>query len=171
MYNERSFKRPALYQRHIAYGNYSNVALQYPIVRACGATSDLSIVPSTKSVVCVQASTDKGLASFAIDFLIGGVSATVSEIVAAKIELFNFKKDRYGYWKWFGGNLASKGTVGVSSLLFVYSLDYARTRLANNTKDYMHIHIQQQNEKNNLTTVQGLKKEFSYTNILIYLHR
>ena len=34
--------------------------------------------------------------------------------------LFNFKKDRDGYWKWFAGNLASGGA--------------ARTRLANNSK-------------------------------------
>ncbi|GAA0148465.1 transfer/carrier protein [Lithospermum erythrorhizon] len=49
-------------------------------------------------------------------------------------KLFNFNKDRDGYWKWFGGNLASGGAAGASSLLFVYSLDYARTRLANDAK-------------------------------------
>ncbi|CAN4104985.1 unnamed protein product [Withania somnifera] len=32
--------------------------------------------------------------------------------------LFNFKKDRDGYWKWFAGNLASGGAAGASSLLF-----------------------------------------------------
>jgi solute carrier family 25 (adenine nucleotide translocator) protein 4/5/6/31 len=48
--------------------------------------------------------------------------------------LFNFKKDRDGYWKWFGGNLASGGAAGASSLFFVYSLDYARTRLAKDAK-------------------------------------
>ena len=48
--------------------------------------------------------------------------------------LFNFKKDRDGYWKWFAGNLGSGGAAGASSLLFVYSLDYARTRLANDAK-------------------------------------
>ncbi|CCH41233.1 ADP,ATP carrier protein 3 [Wickerhamomyces ciferrii] len=47
--------------------------------------------------------------------------------------LFGFKKDE-GYWKWFAGNLASGGLAGGSSLLFVYSLDYARTRLANDAK-------------------------------------
>ncbi|WVZ26212.1 hypothetical protein V8G54_004756 [Vigna mungo] len=41
--------------------------------------------------------------------------------------LFNFKKDKDGYLKWFAGNLASGGAAGASSLLFVYSLDYART--------------------------------------------
>ncbi|PHT43686.1 ADP,ATP carrier protein 1, mitochondrial [Capsicum baccatum] len=48
--------------------------------------------------------------------------------------MFNFDKERDGYWKWFGENLASGGAAGASSLLFVYSLDYARTRLANDAK-------------------------------------
>jgi solute carrier family 25 (adenine nucleotide translocator) protein 4/5/6/31 len=39
-----------------------------------------------------------------------------------------------GYWKQFAGNIASGGAAGASSLLFVYSLDYARTRLANDAK-------------------------------------
>jgi solute carrier family 25 (adenine nucleotide translocator) protein 4/5/6/31 len=47
--------------------------------------------------------------------------------------LFGFKKSE-GYWKWFAGNIASGGAAGASSLLFVYSLDYARTRLANDNK-------------------------------------
>lgn len=48
--------------------------------------------------------------------------------------LFGYKKDRDGYWKWFAGNMASGGLAGASSLCFVYSLDYARTRLANDAK-------------------------------------
>ncbi|KAG6885580.1 hypothetical protein C0993_012582 [Termitomyces sp. T159_Od127] len=47
--------------------------------------------------------------------------------------LFGFKKNE-GYWRWFAGNVASGGAAGASSLLFVYSLDYARTRLANDAK-------------------------------------
>ncbi|KAK9467037.1 mitochondrial carrier domain-containing protein [Lipomyces arxii] len=47
--------------------------------------------------------------------------------------MFGFKKDE-GYWTWFAGNLASGGAAGATSLLFVYSLDYARTRLANDAK-------------------------------------
>jgi len=47
--------------------------------------------------------------------------------------LFGFKKND-GYWKWFAGNIASGGAAGASSLLFVYSLDFARTRLANDNK-------------------------------------
>ncbi|KAJ4486118.1 mitochondrial carrier [Lentinula aciculospora] len=47
--------------------------------------------------------------------------------------LFGFKKEA-GYWTWFAGNVASGGAAGASSLVFVYSLDYARTRLANDAK-------------------------------------
>ncbi len=197
-----SFQSPALYQRASTYRNYSNVVLQYPMAQSCHATQDLSLIASTASPVFVQAPSEKGFASFAIDFLMGGVSAAVSKTAAAPIErvklliqnqdemikagrlsepykgigdcfsrtikdegfaslwrgntanviryfptqalnfafkdyfkrLFNFKKDRDGYWKWFAGNLASGGAAGASSLLFVYSLDYARTRLANDAK-------------------------------------
>lgn len=38
------------------------------------------------------------------------------------------KKESYA--KWAAGNLASGGAAGATSLLFVYSLDFARTRLA-----------------------------------------
>jgi len=48
--------------------------------------------------------------------------------------MFAFKKERDGYTKWMMGNLASGGAAGATSLLFVYSLDYARTRLANDAK-------------------------------------
>uniref|UniRef100_A0A7R9V082 ADP/ATP translocase n=1 Tax=Chlamydomonas euryale TaxID=1486919 RepID=A0A7R9V082_9CHLO len=49
-------------------------------------------------------------------------------------KMFNMKKDKDGYWMWFAGNLASGGAAGACSLFFVYSLDYARTRLANDAK-------------------------------------
>lgn len=42
------------------------------------------------------------------------------------------KTDSYGVQ--FGKNVMSGGAAGASSLLFVYSLDYARTRLANDAK-------------------------------------
>jgi len=145
---------------------------------------------------------DNSLVSFAIDFLMGGVSAAVSKTAAAPIErvklliqnqdemlksgrlskpyggigecfkrviteegvvslwrgnmanviryfptqalnfafkdyfkkMFGFTREKDGYWKAFGGNVASGGAAGASSLLFVYSLDYARTRLANDAK-------------------------------------
>ncbi|XP_075522100.1 ADP,ATP carrier protein, mitochondrial-like [Primulina tabacum] len=193
-----SFQRPVTYQIPFAYENHTG--LWNPMT--CKATQDLSLISAHASPVFVQAPAEKGLAGFAIDFLMGGVSAAVSKTAAAPIErvklliqnqdemiksgrlsepykgigecfkrtirdegfgslwrgntanviryfptqalnfafkdyfkrLFNFKKDRDGYWKWFAGNLASGGAAGASSLLFVYSLDYARTRLANDAK-------------------------------------
>lgn len=47
--------------------------------------------------------------------------------------MFGFNKDKE-YWAWFAGNMASGGLAGATSLAFVYSLDYARTRLANDAK-------------------------------------
>jgi len=44
------------------------------------------------------------------------------------------RKQKDGYWPFFFGNIASGGLAGASSLAFVYSLDYARTRLANDNK-------------------------------------
>lgn len=49
-------------------------------------------------------------------------------------KMFGMQKDKDGYWWWFAGNLASGGAAGAASLFFVYSLDYARTRLANDAK-------------------------------------
>jgi len=47
--------------------------------------------------------------------------------------LFKFQKtDPYGVK--FGKNIASGGVAGAMSLVFVYSLDYCRTRLANDSK-------------------------------------
>jgi len=48
--------------------------------------------------------------------------------------MFGYDKVKDGYWTWFAGNLASGGMAGACSLFFVYSLDYARTRLANDAK-------------------------------------
>jgi len=45
--------------------------------------------------------------------------------------MFGKDKKRDGYFSWFLGNLASGGMAGACSLLFVYHLDYARTRLTN----------------------------------------
>jgi len=47
--------------------------------------------------------------------------------------LFKARKDE-GYLSKFGKNIASGGAAGALSLCFVYSLDYARTRLANDAK-------------------------------------
>jgi len=47
--------------------------------------------------------------------------------------MFNVQKDA-SYIKKFGANILSGGCAGSLSLLFVYSLDFARTRLANDAK-------------------------------------
>lgn len=49
--------------------------------------------------------------------------------------LFGRSKEKDGYFTWFLGNLASGGAAGSVSLFFVYSLDYARTRLSNDLKN------------------------------------
>jgi solute carrier family 25 (adenine nucleotide translocator) protein 4/5/6/31 len=48
--------------------------------------------------------------------------------------MFGRDKKKDGYLAWFIGNLASGGAAGAASLAFVYSLDYARTRLTNDAK-------------------------------------
>lgn len=50
-------------------------------------------------------------------------------------KLFGKDKKRDGYFVWFLGNLAAGGAAGSASLTFVYSLDYARTRLTNDLKN------------------------------------
>jgi len=47
--------------------------------------------------------------------------------------IFNCPKDAPN-WRKFATNIASGGAAGTMSLTFVYSLDYARTRLANDAK-------------------------------------
>ncbi|KHJ85815.1 ADP/ATP translocase 2 domain protein [Oesophagostomum dentatum] len=37
---------------------------------------------------------------------------------------------KHQFWRFFAGNLAAGGAAGASSLVFVYPLDFARTRLA-----------------------------------------
>ncbi|XP_074317122.1 ADP,ATP carrier protein ER-ANT1 isoform X2 [Silene latifolia] len=44
--------------------------------------------------------------------------------------IFGYSKDRDGYLKWFAGNVASGSAAGATTSLFLYHLDYARTRLA-----------------------------------------
>lgn len=45
-------------------------------------------------------------------------------------QIFVRHKPDTDFWKFFLGNLASGGAAGATSLLFVYPLDFARTRLA-----------------------------------------
>lgn len=59
------------------YGNYTNSMLQ---------PRNLSMAPSYASPVFVQAPSEKGFVGFAIDFMMGGVSAAVSKTAAAPIE-------------------------------------------------------------------------------------
>ncbi|MFS8027883.1 putative mitochondrial carrier protein [Helianthus anomalus] len=56
-----------------------------------------------------------------------GNVANVIRYFPTQILNFAFKD----YFKMFGDNIASGGFAGASSLVFVFSLDYARTRLAN----------------------------------------
>jgi len=51
-----------------------------------------------------------------------------------KIKLMFKQKKTDPYYINFGKNIASGGVAGAMSLCFVYSLDYARTRLANDAK-------------------------------------
>ncbi|KAG9095113.1 hypothetical protein FS749_011044 [Ceratobasidium sp. UAMH 11750] len=46
---------------------------------------------------------------------------------------FGFKRED-GWWMWVGGSIASGAAAGASSSVFVYSLDFARTRLASDAK-------------------------------------
>lgn len=80
-----NFSRPSLYGRHFTSASFVNNGLQTPFMPACKATCDLSMVPSV-SPVFAHAPSEKGFTSFAIDFLMGGVSAAVSKTAAAPIE-------------------------------------------------------------------------------------
>ena len=84
-YRYGGFQRPVLHQRRFASAS-CNEALQYPMTQACEANYDLSLVGSSSLPVCVQAPSEKGVSGFAIDFLMGGVSAAVSKTAAAPIE-------------------------------------------------------------------------------------
>ncbi|GKU94058.1 hypothetical protein SLEP1_g7596 [Rubroshorea leprosula] len=68
------FQRPAM---HFAHANYRTASQQYHLTNACQTRA---------SPVCVNAPSEKGFAGFAIDILMGGVSAAVSKTAAAPIE-------------------------------------------------------------------------------------
>jgi len=78
-----AFQNSAFHQRHFSCGNYSNMALQNP---TCRTTLDFPMISTVMSPVLAQAPSEKGFAGFAIDFLMGGVSAAVSKTAAAPIE-------------------------------------------------------------------------------------
>ncbi|ODQ63706.1 major ADP/ATP carrier of the mitochondrial inner membrane [Nadsonia fulvescens var. elongata DSM 6958] len=91
--------------------------------------------------------------------------------------MFGFKKSE-GYWPWFAGNLASGGAAGAASLFFVYSLDYARTRLANDAKSHKGLGERQFNGlidvyKKTLATdgIAGLYRGFNSSIVGIIVYR
>jgi len=45
-------------------------------------------------------------------------------------QIFQHWDAKTDFWKFFAGNLASGGAAGATSLMFVYPLDFARTRMA-----------------------------------------
>jgi len=68
-----------------------------------------------------------------------------------KLAFKSSKSDSYGVS--FGKNIASGGVAGAMSLCFVYSLDYARTRLANDTKSAKKAGVEGQRQFNGLVDV------------------
>ncbi|KAL6552590.1 ADP,ATP carrier protein ER-ANT1 [Orobanche hederae] len=48
---------------------------------------------------------------------------------------FGCSKEKDGYLKWFAGNVASGSAAGATTSLFLYHLDYARTRLGTNARE------------------------------------
>ncbi|XP_010549780.1 PREDICTED: ADP,ATP carrier protein ER-ANT1 [Tarenaya hassleriana] len=49
--------------------------------------------------------------------------------------LFGCSKEKDGYLKWFAGNVASGSAAGATTSLFLYHLDYARTRLGTDARE------------------------------------
>ncbi len=52
-------------------------------------------------------------------------------------DLLGFRREKDGYSKWFLGNVLSGGAAGAASSVFVYSLDYARTRLTSDSGNHL----------------------------------
>lgn len=50
--------------------------------------------------------------------------------------LIDCSKERDGYIKWFAGNVASGSAAGATTSLFLYHLDYARTRLGTDSSQF-----------------------------------
>merc|ERR1711981_645784 len=79
-------------------------------------------------------------------------------------------------WQKFATNIASGGCAGTMSLLFVYSLDYARTRLANDAKGKGGerqfsglIDVYRQTLKTD--GIQGLYRGFAISTVGIFIYR
>lgn len=50
--------------------------------------------------------------------------------------LFGRSKEKDGYIKWFAGNVASGSAAGATTSLFLYHLDYVRTRLGTDANQH-----------------------------------
>nr|GEX19514.1 ADP,ATP carrier protein 1, mitochondrial-like [Tanacetum cinerariifolium] len=154
-----TIQRPTATQKQFTYGNYTNAAFSFP----AAAVSKTAAAPIERVKLLIQ-NQDEMIKTGRLSQPYKGIGDCFSRTIkdegfvalwrgnTANViryfptqalnfafkdyfkSLFNFKKDRDGYWKWFAGNLGSGGAAGASSLLFVYSLDYARTRLANDAK-------------------------------------
>lgn len=76
---------PNLHSRNYGVtGAYANGGLQSPLLPACQSTALAQLSPL--SPILAQAPSEKGATGFAVDFLMGGVSAAVSKTAAAPIE-------------------------------------------------------------------------------------
>merc|ERR1712025_177611 len=89
--------------------------------------------------------------------------------------LFATPKDASNARK-FGTNIASGGFAGTMSLLFVYSLDYARTRLANDAKGkggerQFKVLIDVYVKTLKTDGIQGLYRGFSISAVGIFIYR
>ena len=108
-------------------GNLANVLRYFPTqVCSCCCLCELSnavVFTAMCSFVCPFPTPTPPLYQQALNF------AFKDKIKA----MFNRKKEN-GYGLWFLSNMASGGIAGAMSLCFVYSLDFARTRLANDNK-------------------------------------
>lgn len=78
---ENGLQQPHMFRRHFHNQTYTNAAFQHPM----HPRTQFPVVPKSSSI-CVQAPAEKGFTGFAIDFLMGGVSAAVSKTAAAPIE-------------------------------------------------------------------------------------
>jgi len=91
--------------------------------------------------------------------------------------VFKTPKDAPDYLK-FATNIASGGAAGTMSLLFVYSLDYARTRLANDCKGGVCNTTRQYNGLVDVYVktlksdgIQGLYRGFAISAVGIFIYR
>lgn len=73
------------YERRLTTVNFMNEGLRSPLMPLDGCSITLPVAASVFPVYA-NAPAEKGFANFAIDFLMGGVSAAVSKTAAAPIE-------------------------------------------------------------------------------------